>query len=617
MVLLVGIALVAQTTIGSYGTVSSAKAAELNILNVGMLQGVATLSPFLAYEDSEYVVFNLIYDRLMSYDEDLNVMPLIATSWEVESWEDADDPGTPTIDEGADRLWRYHIVEGATWHDGEPVTAYDVNYTINLNLQPQLWSYTPYINWRWADHATAVDANTVEVYLKIPNVHIDALSIPIIPMHIWKYYGPAEIQYSVTNDNPIGSGPFKFVELVPDQRVVLEKNPNYYKGEVKYDQVVFLFYGNDQVMAEDLKKGNIDVAKFSPLTYESLIDEPDVGTAAAKKYYQSTLGFNCFEESNGNRLLLDENLRRAMHMAIDKQYIIDTVWRGYADMGYALPAPVIPYYHWEPTASEELAYNATRANALLNASGYDKWNSNGIRLVNTTTNPYATIDTPLSINFQIRNDAAEDIAAAPYVVEFWERIGVEATIQLMEESALETLIYYTCGHDAYIWYWSGDYDPTYILGVMTTDQFWGWNDPFWSNQTYDQMYLDQLSLTDAERQTAVFEMQKIWYESSGMICLSYPYGLYAWSTKNFDNWGDPVAHPGRTIDHYFGAAPLFMELEPKDGGDLDTSSGMLMYIGIGIAAVAVVAVVAFFLMKRSKDGGIAGPPKEEKKTGLE
>ena len=617
VVLAIVVAVLFQTSLLSVSWLAAA--ADPTILRVGTLQGIQNLSPFTAYEDSEYVVFNLVYDRLMTYDEDLEIVPLIATSWEVDRWADADDPGT-TEDEGADKLWRYEIVTNATWHDGEPLDAEDVAYSININLNEVMWAFTPYINWRMADHAAAIDADTVEVYLDIPNVHVDALSIPIVPEHIWTQWTPDQIQYGQYDEELIGSGPFKFVEIVPDQRVVLERNDDYFMGPVAYDEVVFYLYGNDQVMREDLVKGNIDVARFPPNTYESLVGEAGIGTAEVKKYYQSTLGFNSFTDlaSKGNRMLLDENVRRAMHMAINKTYIIDTVFLGYADMGYALPAPVTPYFHWQPTAAEELAYNVTRANDLLNASGYDKWNSDGIRMVNTTGNPNGAEGTLLSFNFSIRNEAPEDIAAAPYIVEFWEQIGVKATIQLMEESAMETLIYYTAGHDAYMWYWSGDYDPTYILGVMTEDQFWGWNDPFWTNDTYDELYIEQMTQTGAERQATVFEMQKIWYESSGMICMSYPYGLYGWNTEFFENWGDPAAHPGRTIDHYFGAPPLYMELEPTGatgGGGISNT----VLIGIGVViAVVVVAVVAFMMMKRKPKAGEPGKESEaEKKTGLE
>ncbi len=598
----------------------NAEAADTpTMLRVGMLQGVSTLSPFIAYEDSEYVVFNLIYDRLMSYDQDLKVMPLIAEDWEIGRWADADNPGTPE-DEGKDRLWRYYIVEDAMWHDNEPLTAEDVAYSINLNLASEMWAYSPYINDKVADHAAAVDTYTVEVYLKIPNVHVDALSIPIVPQHIWSQYTPAEIQYSFPNPNPIGSGPFMFKEFVPDERVVLKRNPTYFGGPVAYDELLFRFYGSDQIMAEALKRGDIDIAKFPPLTYESLADQPGIETAATRKYYQSTLGFNCYTDpgSGGNRILLDENLRQALHMAIDKQYIIDTVWRGYADMGYALPAPVIPEFHWVPSASESLSYDVVAANALLNASGYDKWTTIGgksVRVVNKTGHPgdlptVPLLNSPLSFTFMVRNDNAEDIAAAPYIVEMWEKVGVKATIQLLEESAMETNIYSYASHNAYIWYWSGDYDPTYILGVMTTDQIWGWNDPFWSNATYDELYIEQMTQDGQERIDTVKDMQRIWYRSSGMIVLSYPYGLYAWNTAHFKNWGDPEAHPGRTIEHYFGAAPLFMELEPVDGGIIGGTLGITL-IAAGVVIV-VVAVAALMLMRKRKGG--AG---EEKMTGLE
>lgn len=571
--LFVGLVFISQSLLAVWSNQTTAEnkvsvsAAGPTVLRIGVLQPITNLNPFTAYEDSDYVVFGLIYDRLIRYDEDLHPQPSIATSWEVDRRADADDPGTPGIDEGANKLWRYHIVQNVFWTDGIPLTADDVAYTINLNLNATMWAFSPYLNYKMADFARAVNSTTVEVYLKIPSVHPETLIIPIVPVHIWGQLSPQHIQYSFSNPNPIGSGPFKFVQFVKDQYVILEKNPDYFLGPVAYDQVVFQMYGSDQVMAAALKNGDIDVGRFPPLTYDSLKGQSGVMTAEVDRYYQSTLGFNCWtsSKSKGNPLLLDDNIRRAMHMAIDKQYIIDTVWRGYADMGYALPAPISPFYFWEPNATELLGFDVARANALLNASGYDKWDNNGIRLVNTTTNPNAPLDTPLSFKFQFRNSAPEDIAAAPYVKEMWQKIGVDVTLLPTDESAMETDVYTLASDDAYIWYWSGDQDPSYILGVMTTDQIKGWNDPYWSNATYDELYLVQMTETGTDRQQTVFEMEKIWYESSGMICLSYPYGLYAWTEKHFTNWGDPVAHPGRTIDFYYSAPALFMNLQPVGG----------------------------------------------------
>jgi hypothetical protein len=133
------------------------------------------------------------------------------------------------------------------------------------------------------------------------------------------------------------------------------------------------------------------------------------------------------------------------------------------------------------------------------------------------------------------------------------------------------------------------------------------------------MYLEQMSQEGAERVQTVFEMERIWYESSGMIVLSYPYGLYAWTEQHFTGWGDPVAHPGRTIDIYFGAPALYMELEPTDGGGGGGISSTVL-IGAGVVAAAIVAaVVVMLLMRKRKVGGAAEgtPQKEEKKTGLE
>ena len=599
----------------------SSAVADPTTLRVGMLQGIDSLNPYIAYEDSSYVILFNIYDRLLSYDQDLKVKPVIATSWEVDDWDAADDTSTPAVNEGKNKLWRYTITQNATWHDGEPLTAEDVAFSINLNLDPAMWAFTPYISTNTADHATAVDSTTVEVYLKLPSVHIENLMVPIVPKHIWKDFSAGEIYYSVTNEHPIGSGPFMFVEYKRDQYAILERNPTYHLGPVAYDRLVFYFYGSDQVMAQDLKNGNLDLARFPPLTYKSLIGEPDIATAEVGRVYQSTIGFNCYQsnDSRGNWILRDEHIRRAMHLAMNKTYLIDTVWGGYGDVGYGLPAPVVPYYHWEPqTPEESLNFNLTRANAELDAAGYDKWNGDGVRLVNRTDNPYAELGTPLSFKFMVRNDAPEDIAAAPYIKEMWQKVGVSVQIQPVDEGTMETDVMYYFKHDVFMWYWSGDFDPTYLLGIHTADQIKGWSDTQWVNATYEELFLEQMQQTGAERQQTVFEMQKIWYESSGMIIITYPYDLFAWNTKYFTNWGDPENHPGRTMTPYFGANPLFLGLEPVEEGGAGPGISNTVLLGAGIAAAVVVAaVVAIVVMRRRGKGPTEADEEKEKKTGLD
>ncbi|MGQ9587812.1 MAG: hypothetical protein ACUVT7_05475 [Thermoplasmata archaeon] len=229
------------------------------------------------------------------------------------------------------------------------------------------------------------------------------------------------------------------------------------------------------------------------------------------------------------------------------------------------------------------------ANAILDAAGYDRRNADGGRLVNRTDNPYASYGTPLSFKFMVGNDA-------PYIKEMWEKIGVSVDILPVDESAMENEIMWAAAHDVFMWCWSGDFDPTYILAVHTTDQIWGWSDTFWSNETYDRLFLLQMQQTGEERRQTVFEMQRIWYEAPPMIIITYPYDLFAWSTLNFTKWGDPVAHLGRTMMPYFGANPLFLGLQPVGGGG-GGPSGMVL-VGAGVTAALVVAAAVFMAKRR-------------------
>jgi hypothetical protein len=175
---------------------------------------------------------------------------------------------------------------------------------------------------------------------------------------------------------------------------------------------------------------------------------------------------------------------------------------------------------------------------------------------------------------------------------------------------------WAASHDVFMWYWSGDFDPTYILGIHTEAQIGGWTDTYWVNETYEELFLLQMRQSGAERQNTVFEMQRIWYESSGMIILAYPYDLFAWNTQHFTNWGDPESHPGRTMTPYFGANPLFLGLQPV--GTDEGGGSTVLVIGAGIGAVVVAAVAALVVTRRRRGRSPAEATEaKERKTGLE
>ena len=585
---------------------------------IGMLQPIASLNPFAALTSTDYTVFSFIYSRLTSWDQDWNPAPELAVSWRVLSWKAVDDPGTPQ-DEGANRMWQYDIRQGVTCTDGVPLTAADVAWTLNFDLDtnPICWAFTPYIPLNIFDHAevNATLPNSVDLFLKVPSVLIDTMSIPIVPEHI---FGSMSRQQVLDWNGlpPVGSGPFKFVEYVTGDHVTMVANDQYYFGKPHIETLQFLFYANDQVMAEALKKGDIDVAQFpGAQTYNSLKGFPNIDTAEVAYNYMKDVGFNCYPDAPTtgqhpvNPLVRDERVHQALHYATNKQYLLDVIFGGYGYVGAGLIQLPARYYY-DP-GPDTFNFDLDKANETLDAAGY-VWNKDHTVRVAGPGNPYAPEGTPLKFEMLVINTAPEDVATAPYLAGWWGIVGVKVTIVYVDDATMETRVYSDANHEIYLWYWDPPPDPRYILEVETTSEIWGWNDNFWSNETYDELFLLQMQQTGEERNATIQEMCRINYLSSPFIWTVDSHSMLAWRTDVWTGWGNVSTHVGLSYaNNYqpntmlFGVMPI--ELKPVSGGG---GISEMVLVGIAVVVIAVVAAVALMLLRRKK----AGPDLGERET---
>jgi len=562
--------ILASSGFGIAGTQPAGIQAQVPVppFRIGMLQPIASLNPFAALEDSDYVIFSLIYSRLTSWDQDWNPAPELAASWRVLSWKAVDDPGTPQ-DEGANRMWQYDIRQGVTCTDGVPLTAADVAWTLNFDLDtnPICWSFTPYIPLNIFDHAevNATLPNSVDLFLKIPSVLIYTMSIPIVPEHI---FGSMSRQQVLKWDGlpPVGSGPFKFVEYVTGDHVTMEANDQYYFGKPYIQTLQVLFYANDQVMAEALKKGDIDIAQFpAAQTYNSLKGFPNIDTAEVTYNYMKDVGFNCYPDAPTtgqypvNPLVRDERLHQALHYATNKQYLLDVIFGGYGYVGAGLVGQAPAQYYYDP-GPDTFNFDLDKANETLEAAGY-VWNADHTVRVAGSGNPFAPEGTPLEFDMLVINTNPDDVAMAPYLVGWWGIVGVKVTIVYVDEATMETRVYWDANHEIYLWYWSSMPDPRYILEIETTSEIWGWNDNFWSNETYDQLFVLQMQQTGEERNATIQEMCRINYLSSPFIFTVYPDQMFAWRTDVWTGWGD-MGHVGRNYANNYQPNALLFSVMP-------------------------------------------------------
>src|SRR5437879_11329052 len=145
--------------------------------------------------------------------------------------------------------------------------------------------------------------------------------------------------------------------------------------------------------------------------------------------------------------------------------------------------------------------------------------------------------TQLSFSMEVRKEFLQEQAVGNYLVTAWAQIGIKLVPTTKLENALSKDVY-GGKVDTYIWYWSGDPDPNYLLSIESGFTLDGWNDNFWDNASYNALYVKQLSDTNfTQRQIDVRAAEKLNHESAVYIIYIFPYSQCARRTHPYPRHG--------------------------------------------------------------------------------
>jgi peptide/nickel transport system substrate-binding protein len=295
-----------------------------------------------------------IFDALVKKDEHYELQPWLATSWE--------QPDALT--------WVFHLRDGVRFHDGRPLEAEDVVYTIESLIDGSLVTAKGG-SFAVVDRAEARDRLTVVVRMKRPDAGLlfnmsDGL-FGVVPRGSGKDFGL----------HPVGSGPFKFVSAAQDKEVVVERNHDYWAdgvdrmppvaaGVQRIERIRFTVVPDTITSALELKKGSADLAS-NVVTLDmvhTLEEEPNLKVESGAGSPVVYVTFNVTDP-----LLKDKRVRQAVACAIDRQAIVDAIWRGQARLANTL----LPVGHWAAATNAELAqypHDVARAQRLLDEAGF-------------------------------------------------------------------------------------------------------------------------------------------------------------------------------------------------------------------------------------------------------
>lgn len=284
-------------------------------------------------------------------------LPCIATDWKIS------EDGltyTFTIRENV------HFQPGE-FQDGRLLTAEDAAYCLNRSREKAWWSWAPYM-----DYAEATDENTLVCHLKYANANFmyDLTSSAAIMIPKEEVEGWGDEKYG---SHPIGTGPFKVVEHIPDQYTRLEKNPNYWGVEPYLDGITYYIVIDEAQNMNALATGEIDISVNIANDYISQVkSNSDLTLAQGPQNRIAFCGYNMTDP-----ILSDKRVREAISMAVDRNQIAQAVYANGDGTVCSLPIPLTSWAYDESLEALAPAYDPDGAKQLLKEAGYP----NGFNIV--------------------------------------------------------------------------------------------------------------------------------------------------------------------------------------------------------------------------------------------
>jgi len=443
-----------------------------------------------------------MFGGLVRFDENGSVVPDLAQSWNV-----SEDCSSFT----------FNLYHNVTWHDGVKFNASDVKFTLDTIL----FNSEAQDTWRLmiqncnVSLVTIVDEYTINVSLQCPKASF-LNKIGLVQIIPWHLYEDTDLATNPYNDNPIGTGPFKFVSWNRRVNMTLAANELYHRGRPYLDEVFLRLDINRSQLTDMLLNNIIDVVPSSvdPNSTESLQQVPGVTV-----YNPGLPMFEDIRIKFPDPILDDVRVRKALAYAINRSEICEIAYLGLAAPARG-PVPPVWTYWYDPTTPEYLC-NKTRAEELLDEAGYSRDSETNIRF---------------TLNFSIPTSATWRRRASEIVRIDWQDVGVETNA--LYGGSVED---WDCGWENYIMV----SDPGELSDAYRTNA--AFNGGNYSNAQIDHL-LDQgeTTLDKAERKQIYDELQLQLADDLPSIFVTYPDIAVAYH-NDFHGF---IRHPAGPLDPF-------------------------------------------------------------------
>ena len=467
---------------------------------VGRLQ---RLNPVLDYyNQADRDVDRLIFSSLVKFDAQGLPIPDLAESWGI----------------SFDGLsYNFSLSENAVWHDGNPVTAEDVLFTIDLMRDPD--SVLPEdlkAFWGGVD-VLALDEKALQIRLEEPFApFIDYLSFGVLPIHLLGGMTYNEMINSEFNVSPVGSGPYRFESLITEEGqisgVILTANTNYY-GKVPFlQEFVFRYYPDHVSAFSAYEEGFVQgIGEASDLLLNKALELPDLSVYSAVQPEISMILLNL--NNNSVEFFQDVDVRRALLKGLDRRSAIANVLNG---QGVVAEVPLLPTTWAYYPGNQNTDQDNQSSMALLKQAGYTlEQESGGVRTNNGQPLSFTLLHPDDEIHTGIAEAAQSD----------WQKIGVGVELVAVPYDTLildylQPLTYEAALIDLN---YARSPDPDPYPFWDQAQQVGGQNYSQWENRVASQ-YLEEarVSMELEERAKLYRNFQVIFTEELPALPLFYP-----------------------------------------------------------------------------------------------
>lgn len=470
---------------GSPAAAAKTSAATSAVLTIAQGNDILSLDPADHGNNSTESALVNIYDYLVDKDFSggkLHFKPRLAVSWHTD-----------------DQIhWQFKLRRDVLWQNGDRFTARDVKFSVERTQQDaKLKSHAKFAS---IESISAPDDSTVDIVTKGPDTlllhRFVGNGAAILPQEAFAKAGGKEAFFR----QPVGTGPYQFKQWIKADRLVLQKNPRWWGGAPKWDEVVVRAIPETTTRVSEFITGGVDIAvNIPPEDIARINDNPGTKVVA----FDIARNIELHVRTSGDYATADPRVREAIDLAIDRQAIARQVVNGYGAPTRGFIPPALPGNN--PALSQNLEPRAEQARKLLHEAGYGKGGKEG---------PSITLSTPTGRYVKDR-EISEAVAG------YLEEVGFKVKLEVLDWTVYNNKLVSDTFGELYLWGMGSYTDGTAVFN----DNFkrhYGWSDPEFSAllNASKNVTSDEKRIAQAQRAQQIMADQRV------RIGLLYPQSIY-------------------------------------------------------------------------------------------